>query len=122
MKRFKQTVFSLLVILLFLPASLFAIDPTDTRMLAQPAISATHIAFIYAEDLWVANKDGSQPRRLTVDEGLESNPVFSPDGRTIAFSAEYDGNVDVFTIPVEGGIPSRLTWHPYPDIVRGFTP
>src|SRR5262249_17673599 len=45
-----------------------------------------------------------------------------PDGRTIAFSAQYDGNPDVYTIPVEGGAPTRLTWHPDPDIVRGFTP
>ncbi len=121
MKQFKPTVLPLFLFLLCLPVSLLAIDPTDTRMLAQPTISATHIAFIYAEDLWVANKDGSQPRRLTVDEGLEASPVISPDGKTIAFSAEYDGNLDVFTVPIEGGIPTRLTWHPYPDIVRGFT-
>ena len=105
-----------------LPMRGFAIDTHDTRLLAQPAVSADHIAFIYAEDLWVANTDGSQPRRLTVSEGVESNPVFSPDGKTIAFSAQYDGNVDVYVIPVEGGIPKRLTWHPGADIVRGFTP
>ncbi len=99
-----------------------AIDTRDTRMLSQPAVSADHIAFIYAEDLWVANADGSGPRRLTVSEGVESNPVFSPDGKWIAFSAQYDGNVDVYVIPVEGGIPKRLTWHPGADIVRGFTP
>ncbi len=118
MKRFKK---ALLFFLLNIPVALFAIDPNDTRMLAQPAISATHIAFIYAEDLWVANRDGSQPQRLTVDEGVESSPYFSPDGKTIAFSAEYDGNIDVFIVPVEGGVPTRLTWHPAPDIVRGFT-
>ena len=122
MKQFKPTVLTLLLFLLSLPEMLFAIDPNDTRMLAQPAISNNHIAFIYAEDLWVANKDGSQPRRLTVDEGIELNPFFSPDGKTIAFSAEYDGNMDVFIVPVEGGIPTRLTWHPSPEIVRGFTP
>jgi len=99
-----------------------AIDAKDTRLLSQPAVSAAHVAFIYAEDLWVANADGSQPRRLTVDEGVESNPVFSPDGKRIAFSAQYDGNIDVFTVPVEGGIPKRLTWHPGADWVRGFTP
>ncbi|SDW39390.1 tricorn protease [Hydrobacter penzbergensis] len=109
-------------LLLVLPVSLFAIDTHNTRMLSQPAISANHIAFIYAEDLWVANLDGSQPRRLTVDEGIESNPVFSPDGKLIAFSAQYDGNTDVFVVPVEGGVPKRLTWHPGIDIVRGFTP
>ncbi len=99
-----------------------SINPTDTRMLSQPAISSDHIAFIYAEDLWVAAPDGSQPRRLTVSEGIESNPVFSPDGKMIAFSAQYDGNTDVYVVPVEGGIPRRLTWHPSADIVRGFTP
>ena len=97
------------------------INTKDTRMLFQPAISAGHIAFIYGEDLWIANEDGSQPRRLTVDEGIESNPVFSPDGKLIAFNAQYDGNTDVYIIPVEGGVPKRLTSHPSNDFVRGFT-
>lgn len=94
----------------------------DTRLMSQPALSDTHIAFIYAEDLWVANKDGSNPKRLTIDEGIESNPIFSPDGKTIAFNAQYDGNTDVYVIPTTGGIPKRLTWHPYTDLVRDFTP
>ncbi|MES1213887.1 MAG: hypothetical protein ABUT20_00095 [Bacteroidota bacterium] len=106
----------------FLLLTVSKIFANDTRMLTQPAVSANHIAFVYAEDLWIANPDGSQPQRLTVDRGIESNPVFSPDGKTIAFSAEYDGNTDVYIIPVEGGIPKRLTWHPSPDIVRGFSP
>ncbi|GGB18169.1 S41 family peptidase [Puia dinghuensis] len=105
-----------------MPLASMAINTRDTRMLSQPAISADHIAFIYAQDLWVANTDGSQPRRLTVSEGVESSPVFSPDGKLIAFSGQYDGNVDVFVIPVEGGVPKRLTYHPGADIVRGFTP
>ena len=109
------------VALLLLPGIVSAIDTKDTRMLAQPAVSKDHIAFIYAEDLWLANLDGSQPRRLTVDRGIESSPVFSPDGTRLAFSAQYDGNTDVFTVPVEGGIPTRLTWHPGVDMVRGFT-
>jgi tricorn protease len=107
--------------LLFISPTVFAADPSDTRMLTQPAISAGHIAFVYADDLWVAEKDGSHPQRITVDEGVESNPVFSPDGKTIAFNAEYDGNVDVFTVPAQGGVPTRLTWHPGNDQVRGFT-
>jgi len=122
MKR--QVIFniSLLIVLVVITGKTSGINTNDTRMLSQPAISAKHIAFIYAEDLWVANPDGSQPRRLTVDEGIESNPYFSPDGTLIAFSAEYEGNTDVYTIPVEGGIPTRLTWHPGADLVRGFTP
>lgn len=99
-----------------------AIDTGNTRLLSQPAISKSHIAFIYAEDLWVANRDGSNPRRLTVDEGIESFPVFSPDGSKIAFSAQYDGNTDVFIVEVTGGVPRRLTWHPGGDLVRDFSP
>jgi len=112
----------LIAIIGFSSLSFGGTNPRDTRMLTQPAISADHIAFVYAEDLWIANLDGTQPRRLTVDEGIESQPSFSPDGKLIAFSAEYDGNIDVFTVPVEGGIPKRLTWHPGQDMVRGFTP
>ena len=84
--------------------TLSGIDTSDTRMLSQPAVSKSHIAFIYAEDLWVMNADGSSPRRLTVDEGIEGEPCFSPDGSLIAFSAQYDGNTDVFVVPVEGGV------------------
>jgi tricorn protease len=122
MRTFKP--FTAFLLALFLSFKSFAsdIDTKDTRMLSQPAISGDHIAFIYAGDLWVANPDGSQPRRLTVDEGIESNPIFSPDGKMIAFNGQYDGNTDVYVIPVEGGIPKRLTWHPAADLVRGFTP
>ncbi|MCK7530387.1 MAG: hypothetical protein MZV63_04705 [Marinilabiliales bacterium] len=94
----------------------------NTRLLSQPAASSAHIAFIYAEDLWIADADGSDPRRLTVDEGIESDPFFSPDGKIIAFSAQYDGNTDVYSVPVTGGVPLRLTWHPGDDLARGFTP
>jgi tricorn protease len=87
-----------------------------------PAIGPQNIAFVYSEDLWVAGLDGKNPRRLTSDIGVESHPVFSPDGQTIAFSAQYEGNTDVYTIPTAGGQPTRLTWHPAADTVRGFTP
>lgn len=117
-----KTILPLLFIVLNIPLLKSAPDPDDTRLLSQPAMSDTHIAFIYAEDLWVAGKDGSNPLRLTIDEGVESAPVFSPDGSMIAFNAEYDGNVDVYIVPVTGGVPRRLTWHPYSDMVRGFTP
>ena len=98
------------------------VDPLDTKMLTQPAVSASHIAFIYAGDLFTADLDGTNVRRLTTDDGVESNPVFSPDGKTIAFSAQYDGNTDVFTVPLTGGAPTRLTWHPNADSVQSFTP
>ena len=100
----------------------FAQNTTDTRLLWQPTISKNAIAFIYAEDLWVANRDGSYPRRITVSEGTESNPVFSADGSMIAFTGQYDGNTDVFVVPAAGGVPKRLTWHPGADLVRDFSP
>jgi tricorn protease len=103
-------------------AAAFALDPKDTRLLGQPAISARNVAFTYANDLWVAGVDGSNPRRLTSDLGIETSPAFSPDGQWLAFSAQYDGNLDVYIVPVEGGVPKRLTWHPMPDIVQGFAP
>ena len=112
----------LLVLLTGFYSTNFAQNTTDTRLLHTPAISENNIAFIYAEDLWIADKDGSNPRRLTIDEGVESNPVFSPDGSMIAFSAEYDGNTDVFIVPSTGGIPKRLTWHSAWDIALSFTP
>jgi tricorn protease len=106
-----------------LPALVLYADPDfhDTRLLEQPAVSAHNVAFIYADNLWVADLDGQHVRRLTSDVGTGSHPVFSPDGRTIAFSAQYDGNTDVYTIATEGGTPLRLTWHPDADTARGFT-
>ncbi|MBC9795312.1 S41 family peptidase [Sinomicrobium weinanense] len=122
MKNQTRTFLAFILILFNLALLKSAPDPENTRLLSQPALSDTHIAFIYAEDLWVANKDGSNPRRLTIDEGIESNPVFSPDGSLVAFNAEYDGSTDVYIVPVTGGVPRRLTWHPYDDTVRGFSP
>src|SRR5712692_6731408 len=131
MRKFKFEIQNWLVLVLLaaslllslqLTAAAQGIDINDTRLLAQPAISKNHIAFIYAGDLWVADLDGKNVRRLTADEGLESNPAFSPDGTLIAFTAQYDGNLDVYVVPVAGGVPTRLTWHPGPDIVQGFTP
>jgi len=106
------------------------VNPADTKLLTQPAISANHVAFIYAGDLFVGELNGgpnvnpnvNNVRRLTTDDGVESNPMFSPDGKTIAFSAQYDGNIDVFTVPITGGAPVRLTWHPGADRVQGLTP
>src|SRR5687767_838113 len=71
-------------------------DMNDTRLLTHPAISAKNIAFVYSEDLYVADADGKNPRRLTSDIGVESNPNFSADGQTLAFSAQYDGNTDIY--------------------------
>jgi tricorn protease len=103
-------------------AAALAVDPHDTLMLAEPDISERHITFIYDGDVWVANRDGSSAYRLTTAEGQESRPHFSPDGASIAFSGNYDGNIDVYVVPIAGGSPKRLTWHSADDFVEGFDP
>ncbi|MFC2139969.1 PDZ domain-containing protein [Bacteroidota bacterium] len=123
MKRYLYAVFLFVLICLMSPVWIIGeIDIKDTKFLGDPAISKNHIAFVYAGDLWIANVDGTNVRRLTTDEGTESNPVFSPDGKWISFSAQYDGNTDVYIVSVDGGVPERLTWHPGADFVRDFTP
>jgi len=111
----------LLALFLGAAAPSFAQTP-ETLLLRQPALSATKIAFSYAGDLWTANRDGSNPQRLTVGPGVETEPHFSPDGQTIAYSGDYDSNVDVYVIPTAGGQPRRLTWYPAADEVRGWSP
>jgi tricorn protease len=117
----RYTILSIALVVLTVNARLSA-DVRDTRLLHQPATSGTHLAFVYADDLWVARLDGSELRRLTTDDGLESSPAFSPDGKLLAFSAQYEGNTDVYAVPIDGGVPKRLTWHPSVDEVQGFTP
>lgn len=99
-----------------------AVTAQGTQLLRQPTISNTDIVFVYANDLWKVSIQGGNAIRLTSNEGAESSPHFSQDGKMIAFTAQYDGNTDVYTIPSEGGEPKRLTWHPGADIVQGWTP
>ena len=95
----------------------------EKPLLAQhPSLSRTGIVFAYAGDLWLAPRDGGSATRLTAGVGIENDPSFSPDGTTIAFSGQYDGNTDVFIVPASGGVPRRLTYHPNPDEVVGWTP
>ncbi|HWH51402.1 MAG TPA: PDZ domain-containing protein [Gemmatimonadaceae bacterium] len=94
----------------------------QTRMLRSPTVSDSKIAFAYANNVWVVDKSGGNARRLTSGPGGASNPKFSPDGKLIAFSADYGGNTDVYVVPADGGEPKRLTWHPGADNVQGWTP
>lgn len=112
-----QHAFSLLALLL--GATTAAAQPL---LLQHPTANRTHVVFAFADDLWSVPREGGTAIRLTSRAGVESGPHFSPDGRYIAFTAEHEGNVDVYVMPAEGGQPQRLTWHPGPDRVVGWTP
>jgi len=113
---------TVLVALAAVAASSAAQPAGGTRLLRTPSVSANHIAFAYANNVWVVERNGGAARRLTSFQGQTQNPKLSPDGRTVAFTAEYAGNTDVYTVPVDGGQPTRLTWHPGADLVQGWTP
>jgi tricorn protease len=109
-----------LVLLAAVPAK--TADASAPWLFQAPALSKTHIVFVFAGDLWSVPREGGAAARLTSGPGYESTPVFSPDGSLLAFTGEYDGNVDVFVMPAGGGVPRRLTWHPAADTVLGWTP
>ncbi len=112
----------LLFVVLCISLGIHTLRGQGTRLLRQPTISSKYIVFVYADDLWRVDRDGGNAERLTSHEGTESFPHFSPDGKMVAFSAQYDGNTDVFVVNTEGGEPRRLTFHPDADIVQGWTP
>jgi tricorn protease len=94
----------------------------DARMFRYPDVSATHIAFVYAGDIWVVPKTGGVANRLSSPLGEEMFPRFSPDGSKIAYSANYDGNTDVYVVPTMGGEPVRITYHPMADRLVDWHP
>lgn len=95
---------------------------TNARMLRYPDVSATHICFVYAGDIWTVAKSGGKAQRLSTAPGEEYKPRFSPDGKHIAFSGNYDGNRDIYVLPTEGGIAKRLTHHPDSDYMIDWSP
>src|ERR1041384_274908 len=111
-------------VLISLAAMLAApvVATAQTRMLRTPTVSPTQIAFAYANNIWTVDRSGGMARRITSFQGTTEKPKFSPNGKLLAFSAQYAGNVDVYVVAAEGGEPKRLTWHPGADIVQGWTP
>jgi tricorn protease len=107
----------------FLATSLTTRAQSKTPLLLQtPTISATQIAFVYGGDIWIVPRQGGEAQRLVTGTDLETGPIFSPDGSLVAYSGDYDGNIDVYVVPSSGGDPKRLTYHPGPDIAIGWTP
>lgn len=98
-------------------------SPSQPALLLQtPSVSRSGIAFAYADDVWIAPREGGKAHVLVQAVDRASDPVFSPDGSRVAYSARVNGNVDVYVVAVSGGEPKRLTWHPGDDRVVGWTP
>jgi tricorn protease len=114
------------VLILVLPAA------AQTKLLRFPDIHGDKVVFTYAGDLWTASTSGGMATRLTAHPGLELFAKFSPDGKWIAFTGQYDGDEQVYIIPATGGVPKQLTFYPsrgplparwgYDDQVYGWTP
>ncbi|ACU58424.1 S41 family peptidase [Chitinophaga pinensis] len=109
-----------LLMLTGLACAIATAQSTETLLLRSPSISQHQIAFNYAGDIWTTDENGQHPQRITVNPDVELEPMLSPDGKWIAFSGNYDGNVDLYVVSVNGGIPRRITHHPDADIVRGW--
>ncbi len=101
----------LTALLLLLPALAAAQTQGETRLLHYPDIHGETVAFVYANDIWLADVKGGPARRLTSDTGQELFPKFSPDGRWVAFTGQYTGARQVYVISVDGGMPRQLTFH-----------
>jgi tricorn protease len=113
----RHRVFAAIFVAVTLLLSLAAVSRAqeqEGRLMRFPAIYKDTIAFSYAGDLWLVPSTGGAARRITTHPGLELFPKFSPDGKTIAFTGQYDGNFNVYVVPSEGGEPKQLTFLPDP--------
>jgi tricorn protease len=117
-RRLKHFV-SLLAACLVLTTASFASPPL---LLRNPSINRDKVAFVYADDIWTAPRDGGEAERLTVEGSVTAGPYFSPDGTRIAYSARVGGVNDVYLIDANGGVPKRLTWNPQGNVAAGWTP
>jgi tricorn protease len=94
----------------------------DAGLFRYPDVSESQIVFSYANDLWLVPREGGEAIKISSPPGVESFPKFSPDGKSIAFTGNYDGNKDIYALSVMGGVPLRLTEHGYTDRVVEWTP
>ncbi len=113
---------SALCCLLSVVAIVSASAESPQQLLFRPDIHGDQVVFTSEGDLWLGSIAAHSASRITSDDGAEGPARFSPDGRSIAFTAHYDGGTDVYLMDVAGGMPRRLTWDPAAAIVQGWTP
>jgi tricorn protease len=107
--HFVRKWFALCLVCLAIPA--LSQESREGRLLRFPDIYKDRIAFVYGGDIWLASTTGGVARRVTTHPGRELFPKFSPDGKWIAFTGQYDGNFNVYVMPAEGGQPKQLTFY-----------
>lgn len=100
-----------ILVLLFITLVTFAFAGKEARLMRFPDINGDMVAFVYAGDIWTVSANGGEARHLTSHNGMELFPKISPDGKWIAFSAEYSGSRQVYAIPAQGGQPKQLTFY-----------
>jgi len=103
-----------------IPSAVLASTPLV--VLQNPTLSATHIAFAHAGQIWTVPREGGRASRLVTGQSANDYPVYSPDGRYIAYAGTYNGNTDVYVVDASGGEPKRLTYYPGVDVPVAFTP
>src|ERR1700744_6179141 len=111
----------------YLALLLLACSPLEARsetplLMQGPTLNASQIVFAYGGELWSVSREGGAARQLTSGIGQKSNPHFSPDGKWIAFTAQYGGNLNVYLMAAEGGEARQLTFGRGPDTAEGWTP
>lgn len=99
-----------LTLFFFVLIFFLAAGAQEARLLRFPSTNGSEVVFSYAGDLYKASINGGEAQRLTSHIGYEMFPKFSPDGKTIAFTGQYDGNTEVYTVPSTGGEPLRVTY------------
>jgi tricorn protease len=112
----------LLTVLFFVGYVLPSLGQINAKLMRYMDVSDSQIAFVYGGDIWLVAKEGGMATQLTNSPGEESWPRFSPDGKSIAFSASYNGNLDVYSMPVTGGVPTRVTYKSFPDRMIDWHP
>ncbi len=110
-----------LAVSFLLASAIVTSGQSQPLLLQKPTLSRASIVFAFAGDLWTVSREGGEARRLTTGSGIETDPQFSPDGQWVAFTAEYDGNLDVYVVDAAGGVPRRLTYHSDADYAAGWS-
>ena len=112
------------IFLLFLALSALTASADNASWLRYPSISpdGNTVAFSYKGDIYIVNSEGGEARQLTSNPAYDYSPIWSPDGNTLAFASDRYGNFDIFTIPVTGGVPFRVTTHSAKETPWTFTP